>query len=42
VVIFFLFLYFSPPDKGTFSMKKNDDGKIEIYGLEEKDIDKMD
>jgi len=41
-VTFFLFTYFSSPDRRTFAVKKIDDGEIEVYGLEEKEIDQID
>ena len=40
--ILFFFTYFSSPDKKTFTVKKINDGEIEVYGLEEKEIDQID
>ncbi|MDR1670866.1 MAG: AAA family ATPase [Spiroplasmataceae bacterium] len=42
LVIIFIFAQFSSPDKVTFSIRKEGDKKIVIYGLEEDEIDSID
>jgi hypothetical protein len=42
VTIFFLFTYFSSPDQKPIEVKKNNNDEIEIYRLEEKEIDQID
>jgi len=41
VTVFFLFLHFSPSDKETFQMRKKSDNEIEIYGLSEEEVSKI-
>ena len=42
VVGFLLFRWFSVPDRETFAIRKKDDDKISIYGLNEEQVRKID
>lgn len=42
IVGFFLVLHFSEPATKSFEMRKKDEKTIEIYGLKQEEVDKID
>ena len=42
VGIFFLFVYFSRPDRENFEITKKSENEIGIYGINENEVNKID